>query len=154
MPMIKARARQLWIYLRETVGIPVLILIALTGSYFLYSIVRDWRFARQVDQQNERIENYQRQTNEAISKASDALARFEIDQQATKDLLDTVQEMSGNIKKLADRDQEITIRVNDVRKEYEKTRFQNRATDTRSNVPLRQREDDVLRADSELYKSN
>lgn len=148
---MKERFLRGWNYLRSTIGLPAMIVIALVGSYFFYSFVRDWRTNREIERQSARIDEYSRQSRDALEKTNQHLLNFERNHQATLALLDTINAMSDNIRHLADNDRVINVRVDALKNDYENVRNQKRTTSTRSNIPVRQREDGVLSADAELY---
>lgn len=148
---MKEKLLQGWNYLRGTIGLPAMIVILLFGSYFFYATIRDRWTRLELERQAARIDQYSKQSQEAIEQTNAHLASFEKNHETTLVLLDTINEMSSNIKQLADNDRVITVRVDSLKNEYETARNQKRSTAVKSSVPVRTREDRVLSADLELY---
>lgn len=149
---MKTKFLELWGYLRVTVGIPLMILIAVTSCFFVYSTVRDWHTRRIIKQQNERIDRMDSQSQEFIRSANESLSKADKISVATAQLIKVVEQMSGNIKQLADADQTVMVKVNSQKNDYENTRNQKRdSVNPAKSLPIGKREDNVLRADRELY---
>lgn len=149
---MKAQLLAAWNRVRTAIGLPVMIVIFVVGSYFVYTFIRDWQTRNAIERQNARIDEYGRQSAESIAETNRHLASFAANNLATMALLDTIKAMSGNIERLAENDQTVTIRVADLEKNYESTRNKKSGAVVKSRVPLREREDSVLAADRELYK--
>lgn len=154
---MKDKILHVWISLRAAVGIPMLILIALLSCFFLYAMIRDWRTNRQIEAQSERIGSLARDAQLAVERADEHLSRADITHAQTLSMLEVVQQMSDNIKTLAEADRRFTVEVKNLKNDYENARTQTRSQKLndpvrpRDNRSLRRREDDVLAADRELY---
>lgn len=153
---MKSKFLQAWDYVRARVSVPAMILISLVGGYLIYAGVRDWRTNRAIERQSQRIDEYAREARQALEKAGEFQSRADINHAETILMLDVVKAMSGNIEKLAENDRVITVKVNDLRNEYENARSQKRTTVNRSkpNRPLAEREREVLENDKELYSDD
>ena len=84
-----------WDYLRRTIGIPVMIVILVTGSYFVYTFIRDWQTRHAVELQNDRIEKYAKQSEAALAETNSHLADFAKNNEVTQELFETIRTMSG-----------------------------------------------------------
>lgn len=151
---VKDKVSTSWNYLVEKVGIPTMLVIAVLSVFILLTYYREWQLKEAISKQDERVEQYRQQSNEAVAIANDYLEMADKNHQATVGLVDVVKGLTDNIKQLAENDRIINVKVNDSKQEYENSRNQKRSNPTaaaKSNVPLRQREDNVLAADRELY---
>ena len=116
---------------------------------------------REIEQQTKQTEKFEREKKASEEQTQKLLELFEQQHGQTVSILDAIKDMNGSITLLAENDRRQDEKVNNLREEYlnardpnsqpkKETSVINRA---RANRPLRQREDDVLSADAELYRS-
>lgn len=138
-------------YLRRTIGLPMMILAAVVVSYFVYSSVREWRLKNAIERQNERMDQYGRDTEAAIANANKYLEIADRNHEAATALIEVVDGLTENVKTLAEQDRVINLQVSDLRSNYENARNQNRSVNPQPDLSLGERESRVLATDAELY---
>lgn len=150
------RTSELWNYLRVNVGLPLMILIAVTALFFIYATIRDWQTRREIEATNARMDKYDEQANKFVEAANRSLVKADESRAATLELFAVVKSMSDNIEKIAKSDKEVTVKVQTLNQEYEKSRNQKRSVSNpdRARLSMRRREDDALAADRQLYPND
>lgn len=151
---MKTKIIAIWNYLNQTVGIPVVIVFVIAIAYFGYDSFRQWQIEREIQRQDERMNKYDEQANASYQNAQKHLEIAENSARISKEVVAIIGGLTAKVEKLSTEDRVITVRVNELNTDYEKTRNQKNNLPTRAaraNVPLRQRERDVLAADRELY---
>ncbi len=140
-------------------------LLAAAAALIIFLVVQMQQYfdRRAIEKQTEQIEKFDALTKAAREQTDKLMDAFNQQHESTLTILDTVKAMDGAINKLSENDVRQDGAVNNLREEYNNAKNANNPktiTKTKTNTVylsvkpnrnLRQREDDVLRADSKLY---
>lgn len=140
-------------------------LLAAAAALIIFLVVQIQRYfdRRAIEKQTEQIEEFDAQTKAAREQTEKLMDVFNRQHESTLSILDTVKAMDGAINKLSENDARQDGAVNNLREEYNNAKNANNPktiTKTKTNTVylpakpnrnLRQRENDILAADADLY---
>ena len=152
---IKFQAARLFVFLQTYgLGIVIVILCVLFGITALQRHFDRQEFL----EQKQRDLKYEKAMQEKEKEREELLKLFNKQHSSTVEILESLKVMNASIGKIIENDRRQDVAVNNLKNEYSNARNQTKPDKTtaaararRRNLPVRQREDDVLANDQELY---
>lgn len=152
---MKTKILAVWLFLRNHL---LFILAMIAIGMFAAVEVQKYFDYRQIENQTKQIQQFDEQNQQNREETQKLLGMFNLQHESTQNILGAITAVNGTIAQLGENDRRQETEVKNLKEQYSNARNPNQKTKTntvylnaRRNLPLRQREDDILANDTKLY---